>query len=234
MDHHQNLNYYYVKDEAPEKKLDLIINTLEYFNKKIGNYAFDNFSVATSDYLLNGMEYSAFCVIKNALNDANFENALVHEIIHQWFGQGVSFNEYESGYFDEGLTEFLTALYFADTKNESLQKRINYSKTLFNAFVEEEYKSDRNYKSIMKKGLNEFSSEKEYQILCYQKGFLFFNYLNDKLNGELVKYLSKFYKKQFFKCVDESDFITTFNLNKKVVKTEFDKIVFYGSNDFVA
>ena len=230
----KRVNYYFTQDEAAESKLELIINALDYFNEKIGNYAYDNFSIATSDYLLNGMEYSAFCVIKNGLNNTNFENAVVHEIAHQWIGQAVCFNEYESGYFDEGLTEFLTALYLADSKKEGLEKRINYAKILFNTFVSEQCKKDKNYKSVIKKGLNEFCDEMEYQILAYEKGFLFFNHLNDKLNGELIKYLTAFYKKHIFERVNEDDFINVFKSKRKSVKAEFDKIVFFGDNYFVA
>ena len=61
-----------------------------------------------------------------------------------------------------------------------------------------------------------------------------FNYLNDKLNGELTKYLSAFYKKHLFSQVSEADFINVFKLNAKKIKEEFDKIVFIGNSDFVA
>ncbi len=230
----KRVNYYYCFDNTPEKTLDLIINALDYFNKKIGDYAYENFSIVVSDYMLNGMEYSAFGVIKSGLNEQNFLRTLVHEIAHQWFGSALSVNQYQSAYFNEGLAEYLTTFYLADIKEEDFNKRIRYSKTLLKSFITEQYKNDKNYKPVLKKTLNEFSSQKEYQILIYEKGFLLFNHLNGKVGGNLIKYLSAFYKNNLFKVINEDDFIRVFKGKSKKIKEEFNKIVFCIDNDFVA
>ena len=133
------------------------------------------------------MEYSGFCVVKSNLNKENFENALVHEIAHQWFPCVVSINEYNSGYFDEGIVE-----------NKDFLKRVSYAKSLFQVFTSEQLKTTPNYISVMKRGLNEFLSESEYDIVAYEKGFLLFHHLNNLTSNKLLKVLERYYKKNVF------------------------------------
>ena len=85
----------------------------------------------------------------------------------------------------------------------------------------------------MKRELNKFESSNEYIYIAYEKSFLFFNNLNKSTNDNLIKYLAKFYKNNIFKLTDENDFYLVFGSKQKMVKEQFNKIVFNGYNYFV-
>ncbi len=222
------VNYFYYKDDNPEERLDKMISCLQFLNSEIGQYPYSVLTVAQSLYEYGGMEYSAFCVVGESVSESDYEYSLFHEICHQYFPISFLFNEYNSGYLDEGLTEFLTQSYLEKQKAGVKRAHAQYSASLISAYNRAQNTLGYKVDGVMKKPLNAFSSREEYVVTAYYKGYLLFYHL-EKTCGDLLPYLKKAYNKYSFKNFGEKELVSCFGSNKKQAEKIFEENVFKGA-----
>ena len=219
--------YYYYDEQTPENTLDLIISALDYL-QNIGKYFYKNLTVAKTPYFAGGMEYPAFCVVGENANEKNYQTAILHEIFHQIAPIVLFTNETQSAYLDEGLAEFLTYSFLQNQDKNSLYSRALYCESYLTAYKNNCQKQGITYNGALNRGLTSYATKEEYAVNSYNKGFLFFYYINEK-HEEVLPLIKKLYRKKAFKKIDEEDIIKVMK-NKKRAKEIFYKFVFNGED----
>ena len=113
---------------------------LEVLGRRFGEYPFfeDKFAVAHAPYY--GMEHQTL-VAYGALftdNDYGFDQLLLHEVAHEWWGNKVTVSDWADFWIQEGFGTYAEAVYVLDTLGEEryldymryLRRRVRNSKPL--------------------------------------------------------------------------------------------------------
>jgi aminopeptidase N len=93
---------------------------LEVLGRRFGEYPFfgDKFAVAHAPYY--GMEHQTL-VAYGALftdNDFGFDDLLLHEVAHEWWGNKITVSDWSDFWIQEGFATYAEALYVLDTLGE--------------------------------------------------------------------------------------------------------------------
>ncbi len=94
---------------------------LEVLGRRFGEYPFfdDKFAVAHAPYY--GMEHQTV-VAYGALftdNDFGFDDLLLHEVAHEWWGNKISVSDWADFWIQEGFATYAEAIYVLDTLGET-------------------------------------------------------------------------------------------------------------------
>jgi aminopeptidase N len=94
---------------------------LEVLGRRFGEYPFfdDKFAVAHAPYY--GMEHQTL-VAYGALftdNDFGFDDLLLHEVAHEWWGNKITVSDWTDFWIQEGFATYAEALYVLDTLGEN-------------------------------------------------------------------------------------------------------------------
>ncbi len=86
---------------------------LEFFDNKIGPYPYEKLANVQSKTRYGGMENaSAIFYNQNSVSgERGYENTVVHEIAHQWFGDSVTEADWHHVWLSEGFATYLTHLF---------------------------------------------------------------------------------------------------------------------------
>ncbi len=104
---------YYREYEKPivERIKTAVRYTLEFVNKNVGKYAYDNLTYALINATdAGGVEYPGFVILdspRGSLMATRFyETLVVHETVHQWFYGMIGSDQVEAPWMDESITNF--------------------------------------------------------------------------------------------------------------------------------
>ncbi|MGB5273004.1 MAG: M1 family metallopeptidase, partial [Flavobacteriaceae bacterium] len=89
---------------------------MQFFNKNIGPYPYDQYSVIHGGD--GGMEYAMATLITGGRNYGSLVGVTVHEMAHSWFQHVLATNESKHEWMDEGFTSFVSTL----CKNEIMEE----------------------------------------------------------------------------------------------------------------
>ncbi len=114
------------------KEAELWRNSIEYMNHALydyslwnGDYAYRNCTAIDGTIAAGGgMEYPTITVIGNSGNKFTLEDALVHELGHNWFYGMLGSNERDHAWMDEGINSF-NELRYVYTKYPNSYKEVN-------------------------------------------------------------------------------------------------------------
>jgi aminopeptidase N len=103
---------------------------LEVLGRRFGEYPFfdDKFAVAHAPYY--GMEHQTL-VAYGALftdNNFNFDDLLLHEVAHEWWGNKISVSDWADFWIQEGFATYAEALFVLDTLGE--ERYLDYMRRL--------------------------------------------------------------------------------------------------------
>lgn len=217
-----NINYYYLSDPLPENSLNTACSSIAVFSDIIGKYPYGSYTVAETNFVYGGMEYPQLVMIASDLAANTREKVIVHETAHQWLYGLIGNDSIREAWIDEGLTEFMTALYYEEIGQTNIKKElVNQS---FNAYImyNNVYRTVGSVDTSMAKDLSEFASEYEYVTMVYTKGLLMFNTIYEIIGkDDFVKGMKNYYKKNCCKTARGEDLISEFN---KVSKKKTAKI----------
>jgi len=108
-----NVRIYYRDYEKPivERIKTAVRYTLEFMNKNVGKYAYDDLTYALVNATdAGGVEYPGFVVLaspRGALMATRFyETLVVHETVHQWFYGMIGSDQVEAPWMDESITNY--------------------------------------------------------------------------------------------------------------------------------
>lgn len=101
---------------------EIAIEALTYFQEKIGPYPHEQLDIIIDQ---TGMEYPGVITVGSLIKQARtttdvIKSLVVHEIAHQWFYGVVSNDPYYDAWLDEGITNLITSLFFAEYNNTDI------------------------------------------------------------------------------------------------------------------
>jgi len=216
-------NFYRTQDVILPK-MDYIEETkriLRFYEDKFGPYPYESLSVIHRIWQESGGHSPASFVVLNQLpriEGVRLERAnspvnltrwdeyyLAHEIAHQWWGQGVTWDRYHDQWMSEGLAQFATMLYLKE----------KYGKSAFSAILR---KMSAWTEKKAKWGPIIFGSRIShfdfyaFQSIIYNKTSLVLNMLRDMLGEEVFfQGMAAFFDRFKYGAARTNDFVVTFS-----------------------
>ena len=208
------ISYMYYADENVNETMQLIKDAIQTFEGLIGDYPYKTLTVVQSNFLHGGMEYPNLVLISDVIaNRKDYFNVVVHEIAHQWFYNIIGNDEYSEAWLDEGLTEYVTTLFFGINQKYGIDYNevIGNMLSSYQLFVEIYTDVFGELDTSMDRPLNAFRSEPEYTYCVYIKGVLMLDHLKEMI-GESAFYmgLKNYYNDNKFKIARKDNFISAF------------------------
>ncbi len=165
---------------------------MQFFNKNIGAYPYDQYSVIQGGD--GGMEYAMGTLITGGRNFGSLVGVTAHEMAHSWFQQVLATNESKHEWMDEGFTTFISTLAMNQVMEEGKE----------NPF-ENSYKG---YYNLVNSGLEQpqtthadrYDVNYAYGIAAYSKGSIFLSQLGYIIGQDkLMKTIQNYYRDFKFK-----------------------------------
>jgi len=173
---------------------------LAYYNKNVGPYPYDQYSVIQGGD--GGMEYAMCTLITGERSFGSLFGVTAHEMAHSWFQHVLATNESQHEWMDEGFTTYISSL----AENEIMDGR-------------KENPLSRSYSSyfqLAKSGIEQpqtthadrYAINAAYGVTAYSKGAVFLNQLGYLIGDEnFKKTLKRYYDEWKFKHPTPNDFI---------------------------
>ncbi|APQ17304.1 M1 family metallopeptidase [Maribacter hydrothermalis] len=165
------------------------VAAMEFFNKNIGKYPYDQYSVIQGGD--GGMEYAMSTLITGDRTFGSLVGVMAHEMAHSWFQHILATNEAKHEWMDEGFTSFISKLCMSEI--------MDYEKE--NPF-EGTYKGYRNLALSGKEQPQTTHADRydlnfAYGVSAYSKGSIFLSQLGyvigqDKLMETIRRYYDEF------------------------------------------
>ena len=218
------VNYYYFADADAETSLATAVGMMEYLNKNIGKYPYEQYSVVETDFCYGGMEYPCLSMVTSGSN--SYQEAIAHETAHQWFYGVVGNDQIHNAWMDEGLSEFLTYLYMDASGSTSLSRSMLGCYQTYTSYVDVLNNYYGNVDRSMR-ALNEYKNDSEYVIFTYVKGSLLFNSVYEAMGAtKFWKALNNYYNEGQFVIAEPSMMTNCFvNASSKEIGNIFDSFI---------
>lgn len=213
------INYFYYNDADAEKSLQTAVGSYEYYSKNVGKFPYKQISVCETDFCYGGMEYPSLVMITSG--SQAYQEAIAHEMAHQWFYGVVGNDQIANAWMDEGLAEYLTYLYMDSCGTTKLSRYILQNLQTYTTYVDvlnNYYKNaDTTFRSLA-----EYKNDNEYVVMTYLKGSLLFNTVHETIGEtKFFKALSSYYDEAMFTVASPDQLIDSF---KKVGGVEIGTI----------
>ena len=187
------LHFFYKNDkeivENWKKLQPKTAEAMQFFNKNIGDYPYDQYSVIQGGD--GGMEYAMSTLITGGRNFGSLVGVMVHEMAHSWFQHVLASNESKHEWMDEGFTSFISSLCMDQIMDQKKE----------NPFAS----SYQGYYNLVASGKEQpqtthsdrYELNFAYGVAAYSKGAIFLSQLGyiigqDKLMETLRKYYQDF------------------------------------------
>ena len=204
---------YYCGDDEPTREADAACESLAYFSKTFGSYAYPTLSVVLTPLYVSGMEYPALTMINSALDEADTIYTIAHENAHQWWYAMVGNDQVNCAWQDEGLAEYSTICFFENhpaygfTRTQALGTAIKSYRAYYSVYNQIFGKAN----TSMTRNLGEFDSEYEYVNVAYNKGLLMFEAVRTGMGDKKFFAAAKSYFEDCrFKIASPDDLISHF------------------------
>ncbi len=184
--------FYKDKPELKENWKNLQPKTrdaMEFFNKNIGPYPYDQYSVVQGGD--GGMEYAMSTLITGERSFGSLVGVTVHELAHSWFQHLLATNESKHAWMDEGFTSFISSLCMNEIMDQNKENPFENSYKGYYALVQSGKEQPQTTHA------DRFDLNFAYGISAYSKGSIFLSQLGyvvgqDKLMASLRKFYDKF------------------------------------------
>jgi hypothetical protein len=187
------LHFFYKNDkeiiENWKKLQPKTADAMQFFNKNIGAYPYEQYSVIQGGD--GGMEYAMSTLITGGRNFGSLVGVMVHELAHSWFQHVLASNESKHEWMDEGFTSFISSLCMDQIMNQKKENPFAGSyQGYYNLVASGKEQPQTTHAD--RYGLN-FA----YGVAAYSKGAIFLSQLGyiigqDKLMETLRKYYQDF------------------------------------------
>lgn len=203
-------------DELASKYMKLSRLYIEMYEKLIGKYPYEKFAVV-ENFWETGYAFPSFTLLGSSVMRFPFifVTSLPHEILHNWWGNGV-YVDYTNGNWSEGLTTYLSDYLFSEQRGKGVDYRMNVLKKYT------DYISD----DIPLKEFKERHSNQT-EALGYGKSMMFFHMLRKQVGDDVfIKGLKNFYLNNLYKKASWDNVREAFEkISKKDMKDFFDKFI---------
>ena len=212
------IRYYYAADAKADYRLKLIEDALATFNNLFGKYPYPQLSVVQTNFLHGGMEYPQLVYVSNALNESLYDEAIIHEIAHQWWYAVVGNDQINEAWMDEGLAEYSTSLFYERNPSYGVEfeDRIADAMKGFVLF-NEVYRVQIGDNTAMSRPLSAFFSSTDYAYHVYVKGSLMFDSLRHLIGDEsFFAGLKIYYENYMYETATADGMIGAFERASKI------------------
>jgi hypothetical protein len=188
-------SYYLPGDEAAgQAALNTAAAALRVYADTFGPYPFAELVIAEAPLRHYGMEYPGLNLIGWDLyreRRSELEDRVVHELAHQWWYAQVGNDQVRTPWLDEGLAEHSTSIYYRDVFGEERANTLVQQRWLvpYQAAVENGYDAVVNQPTA--------AFDREYEVIVYGKGALFFEALRERLGEDLFRAVLREYVDQY-------------------------------------
>ena len=208
-----DVTVYYVGEEQPDKQLDVACESIDYFTRTFGEYAYPTLSVVITPLCVSGMEYPALTMISDDLSEDDGIYTIVHENAHQWWYAMVGNDQVNCAWQDEGLAEYSTMCFFENysaygiTRTSALGNAIKSYRAYYSVYNQIFGKAD----TTMTRCLKDFSGEYEYVNVAYNKGLLAFESVRTAMGDKkFFNALKSYFEANKFKIASQEELISHF------------------------
>lgn len=205
-----DVNYYYTIDPAPEKSLMAAADAIRTFGELFGAYPYESYSAVETGFVHGGMEYPALTMISDAAAGDLYTEVIVHETAHQWWYAAVGNDEVSYPWLDEGLTEFVTGMFYERNPGYHIDNAKRLSDALA-AYVLYNDTFKKGGDTTMTRRLPDYATSLEYSQMTYVKGELMFEALRNLIGGEkFCAALRDYYARYKFAVARPDDLVGCF------------------------
>lgn len=198
-------SYYFDYESAAKRMLNLACDTIKFFDSKIGKYPFTEYNIAET-YLNGGdMEYptitqmSDYGNMNETYNDRNlgqFDDAIIHETLHQWWYSTVGNNEFKESFLDESLATYFTAYFMSAKFGGSALYGVESLRPINDNRFEEYLKECE----PITRSVDKFKSLEEYEGAIYTQAPIIIEQFRQKVGDEkFIDIFKEYYEKYEFK-----------------------------------
>jgi aminopeptidase N len=206
---------------------------LQFYESRFGPYPFESLSIIHRIWQESGGHSPASFIVLNQLpriqgvhlkrtnSPVNLtrwnEYYLAHEIAHQWWGQGVTWDRHHDHWISEGLAQFSTILYLREKHGEAA-----FSNILKNMSRWTEKKTKWG-PIIFGSRISQFDFF-AFQSIVYNKSSLVLNMLKDMLGEDVFFWgIREFFNKFKYQAARTNDFVVTLSeISQKDLRPFFD------------
>ena len=219
-----DINYFYYDDLNPEKSMEYAVKSIGLFENLFGKYPFTTYTIVQTKFVQGGMEFSAFAMISDNLEQKAYGEVIVHETAHQWWQAGVGNNEIEYGFLDEGLAEYSVVCFYENYPEYGYTRQtlIKSSETTYKTYCTI---SDRLFKKVdtsMIRNLKDYKSEYEYVNLAYVKPCIMYDNLRTTIGDQkFFEALKEYYNQNVGKIATPDHLVSAFVKSKSDVEGYF-------------
>lgn len=206
------INSYFLGEnrKVAERLLNEDKEAMEFYNKALGKYPYKEFDIVETNLERGAMEYPTVIQmglyegthLDNEIKEGSLQwidDAVVHELVHQWWFGIVGNNEFEEAILDETFTTYWTTLYFEYTYGRN---NINSGKSLYSylGYGEECLPVNR--------AVNKFVDIYQFQKSVYDIGASILERFRNEIGEEkFILLYRKYYEEYRFRNATLSDFI---------------------------
>lgn len=222
------VSYYYTTDKNSQTNLSAATDSLKFFEKMFGEYAYPTLSVVQTGFCYGGMEYPALTMISDAQDSANTVYSIVHETAHQWWYAMVGSDQLTNAWQDEGLAEYSTLMFFENNPTYGFTRTgiINSAKSAYRAYFTVYSQLNGTVNTAMRRNLSEYAGEVEYNNITYNKGLLLFDTLRNSIgDAKFTSALKNYFKHNKFKIASAEEIYGCFITSGVDVESFFDAFV---------
>ncbi|MCK0144049.1 M1 family metallopeptidase [Arenibacter sp. F26102] len=187
------LHFFYKNDkdiiENWKKLQPKTAEAMQFFNKNIGDYPYEQYSVIQGGD--GGMEYAMSTLITGGRNFGSLVGVMVHEMAHSWFQHVLASNESKHEWMDEGFTSFISTLCMNQIMNQNKDNPFESSYQGYYNLVASGKEQPQTTHA------DRYELNFAYGVAAYSKGAIFLSQLGyiigqDKLMETLRKYYQDF------------------------------------------
>ena len=204
---------YYTGETRPDSILNAACESLDYFARTFGEYAYPTLSVVVTPLCVSGMEYPALTMISDGLSEEDGIYTTVHENAHQWWYAMVGSDQVNCAWQDEGLAEYSTLCFFENspaygiTRTAALGNAIKSYRAYYSVYNQIFGKAN----TTMSRCLCDFSGEYEYVNVAYNKGLLAFESVRTAMGDrKFFNALKSYFESNKFRLASQEELISHF------------------------
>lgn len=221
--------YYYYNDEQAQNTVSRINKAMAFLGGLTAEYTHENICVVQTAF---GCDFAGSSHIMRLPDDKAYNSTdnckiIVYAAACLQVKSLILIDKYNSGYFYEGLCEYLVYKYYKKNNLSLAQQIKERAEKMYASYKSACKKLDLPVKNKLKYSLSSFFSPFEYSCVCKCGGLLFFLKL-EKTVGEkaFLQGLKYFFSNYYLQAVTERDFINSFFANKKDVNILFKQYAF--------
>jgi aminopeptidase N len=178
---------------------------LSYYSDYVGPFAYEKLANVQSNNTSGGMEAASAIMYSETSvtgkRDARWQDVIIHEIAHQWFGNAVTENDWDHVWLSEGFATYFTLLFIEHSKGRD--EFVTGLKASRDQIIK--YMQKNEDAPIVHNQLSDMS--KVTSALTYQKGAWILHMLREMMGEQnFRKGIQLYYKKYFNANASTDDF----------------------------